>query len=76
MFLLEKLNTNGWWPEDLEIFEALHRRLVDAGWSSKSLPELPKKRYLLQSLEGSFVEARRRLLDNYLGALLGDDLIL
>lgn len=54
-------------------FEALHRRLVDAGWSSKSLPELPKKRYLLQSLEGSFVEARRRLLDNYLGALLGDD---
>ena len=53
-------------------FETLHRRLVDAGWSAKSLPELPKKRYLLQSLEGAFVEARRRLLDNYLCALLKD----
>lgn len=51
-------------------FEALHRRLVEAGWDS--LPQLPKKRYLLHSLDGSFVEARRRLLDTYLTAILDD----
>ena len=41
---------------------ALHRRVGDAGWPLGSLPQLPRKRYLLHSLDGSFVEARRRLL--------------
>jgi sorting nexin-13 len=33
------------------------------------LPALPKKRFVLNSLDGAFVEARRALLDQYLVAL-------
>ena len=59
-------------PRRFRNFEALHRRLVDAGHAPDLLPQLPKKRYLLHSLDGSFVEARRALLDAYLVALVSD----
>ena len=49
--------------EPLSFFAvSFNLRHYNAGWALGSLPQLPRKRYLLHSLDGSFVEARRRLL--------------
>ena len=72
-------------PRRFRNFERLHRRLVEAREAATSatspdpenaprgdppLPPLPRKRYLMHSLDGSFVEARRALLDRYLVAIV------
>jgi hypothetical protein len=73
----EKRETEKEWvvPRRFRNFEALHRRCEkEAGVVTLSspyapLPALPKKRFVLNSLDGAFVEARRALLDQYLVAL-------
>ena len=73
----EKMETEKEWvvPRRFRNFEALHRRCEkEAGVVTVSspyapLPALPKKRFVLNSLDGAFVEARRALLDQYLVAL-------
>jgi sorting nexin-13 len=73
----EKMETEKEWvvPRRFRNFEALHRRCEkEAGVVTLSspyapLPALPKKRFVLNSLDGAFVEARRALLDQYLVAL-------
>ena len=73
----EKTETEKEWvvPRRFRNFEALHRRCEkEAGVVALSshyapLPALPKKRFVLNSLDGAFVEARRALLDQYLVAL-------
>ena len=55
-------------PRRFRNFEALHRRCEkEAGVVALSshyapLPALPKKRFVLNSLDGAFVEARRAAL--------------
>jgi sorting nexin-13 len=57
-------------------FEALHKRLTESRAARDvALPQLPKKRYLLHSLDGPFVEGRRRLLDAYLASILSNDIL-
>ena len=73
----EKMETEKEWvvPRRFRNFEALHRRCEkEAGVVTLSspyapLPALPKKRFVLNSLDGAFVEARRALLDQYVVAL-------
>ena len=56
-------------PERVSEDASALRDESSAGVAFAPLPALPKKRFVINSLDGAFVEARRALLDQYLVAL-------
>ena len=57
-------------PDELKAYGKTTAKTPDS--TPIQLPSLPKKRYVLNSLDGAFLEARRALLDEYLSELIGE----